>query len=76
MKNQIYFNFKSVLKQTAIEAKATYKTDKPAQRQVINEALDHIIKEINLLALKEELTEKAQVQITNWLNLYTCKLHP
>jgi hypothetical protein len=76
MKNQIYFNFKAVLKQTAIDAKSTYKNDKPAQRQAINDTLDYMIREINLLALNETITRKAQIQITNWLTNCACKLHP
>ena len=44
----IYKQAKAELKQTAKEAKEQYITDKPAQRQIINDTADYLCKSLKL----------------------------
>jgi hypothetical protein len=56
---------KDILKSISHDAKSTYRGDKPAIRQVINDSADAICK-------SGHLTEHEQQLLHN----YACKLHP
>jgi hypothetical protein len=56
---------KQQLKEIAKEAKQQFKTDKPAQRQTINDSAYFIGRELNL-------SERQKDSLSN----YACKLHP
>lgn len=60
-----YQSAKIDLKQVAQDVKKEFKTDKPAQRMIINDAADALCKNLNLSNYNRNL-----------LNNYACKLHP
>jgi len=78
MKTFEYYNhFKSLLIQDSKEAKRTTNgKDKAYIRQVINDSLDGYKRELNTLALREEISEKRNKQFQNWLESLACNLHP
>ena len=78
MKTFEYYNhFKSLLIQDSKEAKRTTNgKDKAYIRQVINDSLDGYKRELNTLALREEISEKRNEQFKNWLESLACNLHP
>ena len=63
--NTDYQSAKAFLKLTAKTAKSEYKTDKPAQRIIINDTVDFLCKNYQFSEYKRNL-----------LSLYACKLHP
>jgi len=77
MKNIIYNNFKTIIKDEAKQLKATTsKKDKIYIRTVLNELLDSTCKDLNRLELKEVISAKQNNLYQNWLTSYTIKLHP
>ncbi len=76
MNTQIYNPLKARLTNIANYAKVTFKNDKPAQRQAINEEFHFVVLELDTLLLKEKISEKKQIQLLKWLENYACKLHP
>ena len=76
MKNEIYNNFKEIIKQTAITEKRNNKKDKPMIRENLNNLLDSLTRELNYLAMIEKISLKQSYLYINWLTSYTCKLHP
>lgn len=76
MKNEIYNNFKEIIKKTAITEKRNNKKDKPMIRENLNNLLDSLTSELNYLAMIEKITLKQSELYINWLTSYTCKLHP
>lgn len=76
MRNNIYNNFKEIIKQAAINEKKTNKHDKPMLRENLNNTLDNLIRELNYLAMIEKISLKQSELYINWLTSYTCKLHP
>jgi hypothetical protein len=60
-----YQQLKTLLKDLSIFAKEHFVSDKPAQRQYINDCLDTICKNYQVSEYKRNL-----------LSNYTCKLHP
>lgn len=65
MKNTDYQTAKSNLKETAKQAKIEFKNDKPAIRQIINDEMDSICKDMKLTEYRGNL-----------LANYACTLHP
>lgn len=77
MKNSIYQNAKQVLKDTKNRLKREYgKSDKPYQREVLNNTCDDCIKQFNWYAMKGKISEKQADLYANWLDSYTGSLHP
>ena len=60
-----YRKAKKYLCEVAKDIKEKYKTDKPAQRMIINDTVDFLCKNYQLSEYKRNL-----------LSLYACKLHP
>lgn len=60
-----YQQAKQQLKEIATTARQSFKNDKPAQRQAINDSADMICRELNLSEANR-----------NRLAEYACKLHP
>lgn len=75
-KNSIYLNCKALLKETAKTEKRHNKNDKPRVRQVLNDLLDELIRQIDYHALKETITTKKANMYKFWLTNYTISLHP
>jgi hypothetical protein len=78
MKNrfEIYRGFKNRLDSIKFYCDTRFKTDKPAQNEILNNALHYMIGELDSITLREEISEKAQIQVIHWLENYVCKLHP
>lgn len=76
MKNEIYNNFKEIIKQNAITEKKINKHDKPMIRENLNNTLDSLIRQLNYLAMIEKISLKQSYLYIDWLTSYTCKLHP
>ncbi len=77
MSTSIYQNAKELLRETKNRLKKEYgKSDKPAQRQALNDTCDHCIKEFNWYAMKGQISEKQAKMYANWLASYTGSLHP
>lgn len=76
MKNEIYNNFKEIIKEIAINEKKINKHDKPMIRENLNNTLDSLTRELNYLAMIEKISLKKSELYINWLTSYTCKLHP
>jgi hypothetical protein len=77
MKTSIYQLCKIQLKGEAADAKKAFKSDKPAQRQIINDHADSLQRNpLNQAMLNEVISKKQFHQYCNWLSLYACKLHP
>jgi hypothetical protein len=75
MKPSVYQQAKTHLKNASVLYKNSYKGDKPAIRQAINNTLDSIIKDtINCPRLR--VSEAKREQYRNWLSDYACTLHP
>jgi len=72
MTTTIYQNCKQQLKEVAADAKKSYPDDKPAQRQIINDHADTLIRGF----WGRTGSDKQKQQYQNWLSLYACKLHP
>ena len=60
-----YQKAKKYLCEVAKDIKEKYKTDKPAQRMIINDTVDFLCKNYDFSDYKRDL-----------LSLYACKLHP
>lgn len=56
---------KATLKSVSLDAKAEFRSDKPAVRQIINDTVDGICKDLQLSDYHRDL-----------LANYACKLHP
>ena len=56
---------KDTLKSISLEAKSEFRNDKPAVRQIINDSVDSISRDLNLTNREIDL-----------LSNYACKLHP
>jgi len=56
---------KDTLKSISLEAKSEFRNDKPAVRQIINDSVDSISRDLNLTNRERDL-----------LSNYACKLHP
>ena len=65
MKTSIYQQAKKELKQISVQIKKEYPTDKPLQRQVINDYCDSLCKNNNLSEYQRNL-----------LSNYSCTLQP
>jgi hypothetical protein len=76
MKKQLYNPLKARLTNIANYAKVTFKNDKPAQRQLINDEFNSVVIELDTLLFQEKISEKKQIQLLKWLENYACKLHP
>lgn len=76
MKNEIYNNFKEIIKEAAISEKRNNKNDKPMIRENLNNLLDSLTRQLNYLAMIEKISLKQCNLYINWLTSYTCKLHP
>lgn len=76
-KHEIYLNSKSLLIQIAKEARAQYGTsDKPMQRQIINDNADGIRRQIDFYAMRERISAKMAALYCNWIDSLACRLHP
>jgi hypothetical protein len=62
---------KSELKETAKYMRITYKTDKPAQRQVINDKADELSRKY-----WRHYSEKQAANLSNHLHSFAASLHP
>lgn len=60
-----YQTAKNTLLWASRDAKSQFRTDKPMVRQIINDTMDSICKDLNL-------TERQRDQLAK----YACKLHP
>ena len=71
MKNEIYKNCKSILIDTAKEAKRHNKTDKPYIRQCINEQADQLHRQIDFHEIKETISQKQANLYKLWITNLT-----
>ena len=76
MRNEIYNNFKSIIKHNAINEKKTNKHDKPMIRENLNNLLDSLTRQINYLAMIEKISLKQSDLYIKWLTSYVCKIQP
>jgi hypothetical protein len=76
MRNDIYNNFKEIIKKNAINEKKNNKHDKPMIRENLNNLLDSLIRQLNYLTMIEKITLKQSNLYINWLTSYVCKLQP
>jgi len=72
MKHSYYLHFKNLLKNTADQ---TTKTDKAYRREVLNNELDSYIKEMGVLLLRENISEKLFNLYSAWLTNYVILRH-
>jgi len=76
MRNEIYNNFKDIIKYNAINEKKINKHDKPMIRENLNNLLDVLIRQLNYLAMIEKISLKQSDLYINWLTSYVCKIQP
>ena len=76
MRNEIYKNFKIIIKMNSINEKIINKHDKPMIRENLNNLLDSLTRQINHLAMIEKISLKQSELYINWLTLYVCKIQP
>jgi hypothetical protein len=74
MRNDIYNNFKEIIKQNAINEKRNNKNDKPMIRENLNNLLDSLTRQLNYLAMIEKISLKQSELYINWLTSYVCKI--
>lgn len=75
MKHTIYLNAKATMKSEAKTLKAQC-NDKPYIRECLNNLCNDFISQFNWHAMKETISEKQAKRYANWLDNYTCSLHP
>ena len=75
MKKQIYNNCKSLINETANTEHKHNPKDKPRVREVLNNLLDDLIRQIDFHAMKDTISKGKAEQFKKWLTSYTCKRH-
>jgi len=76
MRNDIYLNSKSILKDTAKQAKESNPKDKPYVREVLNNQLDQLDRQINHYVMNDKISQKRANLYIKWLTNYCISLHP
>lgn len=76
MNHPIYLAAKNNLTLLAVQLKNNHADDKPLVRACLNDSADSLFRDINRQACKGIISEKMASLYCNWLDLYTCKLHP
>lgn len=71
MKQTHYQQAKAELKQLAAQVKRSHPTDKPAQREAINNMADNLSREF-----WRHYSEKQTARLTNCLHSFAADLHP
>jgi spore coat protein CotF len=72
MKHSYYLHFKNLLRNTANQ---TTKRDKPYRREVLNNELDAYIREMDVLLLRDNISEKLFNLYSAWLTNYVIDRH-
>jgi len=72
MKHLYFLHFKNLIKNTADQ---TTKRDKAYRREVLNNELDAYIREMDVLKLREKITERAFNLYSAWLTNYVILRH-
>jgi hypothetical protein len=72
MKHSYYLHFKNLLKNTANQ---TTKRDKAYRREVLNNELDAYIREMDVLKLRDQISERLFNLYSAWLTNYVILRH-
>ncbi len=75
MKNEIYQNCKSLINETANTEHKQNPKDRPRVREVLNNLLDDLIRQMDFHAMRETISKGKAEQFKTWLTNYTIKRH-
>lgn len=68
-------SYKNRLKNVSVITKRRFPKDSPALRMAVNNTLDSIIREINYMEMREEISEARAGQLIDTLTNYAISLH-